>query len=210
MPQILKEQLRTRILDSARSEFVRRGFQQASMRDIAASAGTTVGNLYRYYPGKEEILRALTEEPLKEIASMIARLSRQQVRLFGEQIELDLKAEEIYGVMDALADAIVPIFRRYPEECLILMMQSQLNEQITGWFSRLVDVLMRRHVSDGRESHILSRGYAVALFSGFREIFVSSGDDDSRLSGSIKNYLRGFVSALSYGFEERKQDHELY
>ena len=53
--QTLKEDVREKIIDSAKNEFLEKGIERASMRDIAAGSGMTVGNLYRYFKNKEEL-----------------------------------------------------------------------------------------------------------------------------------------------------------
>lgn len=57
--QVLKDDIKRRILDVARQEFDHRGFTKASMRDIAAKVGVGVGNLYNYYPSKDDLFRAV-------------------------------------------------------------------------------------------------------------------------------------------------------
>lgn len=55
---------RSRILEGARVAFLRFGFQRASMADIAAGAGVSRTALYHYFPGKDEVLRAVVDELL--------------------------------------------------------------------------------------------------------------------------------------------------
>jgi AcrR family transcriptional regulator len=52
---------RMAILDAAELNFVRRGFHRTTMQDVAADAGMSPGNLYRYFPSKEAIVEGLTE-----------------------------------------------------------------------------------------------------------------------------------------------------
>src|SRR5918997_5158918 len=62
MPKLSEEALearRGRIEEAARELFIRRGFHATSMRDIAQGAGTSLGNLYNYYPTKEDILESI-------------------------------------------------------------------------------------------------------------------------------------------------------
>src|SRR5918997_6800213 len=62
MPKLSEEALearRGRIEEAARELFIRRGFHATSMRDIAEGAGTSLGNLYNYYPNKEDILESI-------------------------------------------------------------------------------------------------------------------------------------------------------
>jgi AcrR family transcriptional regulator len=53
---------RARILDGARAAFLRFGFERSSIADIAAGAGVSRTALYHYFPGKEEVLRAVVDE----------------------------------------------------------------------------------------------------------------------------------------------------
>jgi AcrR family transcriptional regulator len=53
---------RRRIMDGARSAFLRFGFERASLADIATGAGVSRTAVYHYFPGKEEVLRAVVDE----------------------------------------------------------------------------------------------------------------------------------------------------
>ncbi|MBC7292682.1 MAG: helix-turn-helix transcriptional regulator, partial [Thermoleophilia bacterium] len=61
MSRVTPETFETRrdaILAAATRVFARRGCAEATMQDVAAEAGLSVGALYRYYPGKEHLVRA--------------------------------------------------------------------------------------------------------------------------------------------------------
>jgi AcrR family transcriptional regulator len=68
--QVLKEEVRQRIIKSARREFKKCGFEKASMRSIASSANMTVGNLYRYYKNKEDLYGAIIGSLFDEIKTL--------------------------------------------------------------------------------------------------------------------------------------------
>jgi AcrR family transcriptional regulator len=53
---------RSRILEGAGKAFLRYGFERASMADIAVGAGVSRTALYHYFPGKEDVLRAVVDE----------------------------------------------------------------------------------------------------------------------------------------------------
>src|SRR3954469_850017 len=52
------EETRERILDAALGLFREKGFDQTTMRDIAAEAGVATGAAYYYFRSKEELARA--------------------------------------------------------------------------------------------------------------------------------------------------------
>ena len=56
-----------RILETAKREFLNRGFQGTSMRRIASLAGLTTGALYGCFDSKERIFDALVEEPYEAV-----------------------------------------------------------------------------------------------------------------------------------------------
>ena len=52
-----------KILETAKKEFLERGFQGTSMRRIASLAGVTTGALYGYFDSKEKIFDSLVKDP---------------------------------------------------------------------------------------------------------------------------------------------------
>jgi AcrR family transcriptional regulator len=54
-----RQRHRTEILDSARQVFCSRGYERATMADIAAEAQFAVGTLYRFFRSKESLFEAL-------------------------------------------------------------------------------------------------------------------------------------------------------
>ncbi|MFN4154238.1 MAG: TetR/AcrR family transcriptional regulator [Paracoccaceae bacterium] len=63
----LADQRSAEILDSARAAFAEKGFDGASMQDIARKAGMSVGNFYRYFPSKAAIVEALIALDMAEM-----------------------------------------------------------------------------------------------------------------------------------------------
>jgi AcrR family transcriptional regulator len=53
---------RRQIIDGARAMFLARGFDAASMNDIARAAGVSKGTLYVYFKHKEELFEAIVEQ----------------------------------------------------------------------------------------------------------------------------------------------------
>ena len=61
MPQVKKSQVKKSILDAAFSLFAEKGYQSTSMPEIAAKAGITPGNIYRYYQSKFKLFYDVLE-----------------------------------------------------------------------------------------------------------------------------------------------------
>lgn len=68
-------QQRERILNAARSCFVKHGFHTASMAKIAETAGMSPGLIYRYFDSKNDIILAIIEQQLEDARADIAALA---------------------------------------------------------------------------------------------------------------------------------------
>lgn len=60
-----------KLLASAKSEFMEKGYAKTSLRKICANAGMTTGALYFFFKDKEDLFRSIVEEPYKELMKMI-------------------------------------------------------------------------------------------------------------------------------------------
>jgi TetR/AcrR family transcriptional regulator, repressor for uid operon len=76
----------TQILEAAMVCFAKRGFHQASMHDISAEAGISVGLIYRYFENKEAVIAAMADRHKKEIHDVLER-ARQAPSLL-ESLEI--------------------------------------------------------------------------------------------------------------------------
>src|SRR5215467_15656227 len=77
---------RCQILDAALVCFAKHGFHQASMHDISAEAGISVGLIYRYFENKEAVISAMADRHKKEIGEVLER-ARQAPTLL-ESLEI--------------------------------------------------------------------------------------------------------------------------
>lgn len=59
--------MREIIFDRALELFSERGFEGASMRELARRAGTTPSNVYNYFPSKDELLREVFHQGAAQI-----------------------------------------------------------------------------------------------------------------------------------------------
>ena len=106
---------REQILDAALRSFGRNGFHATTMQDVATEAGLSPGALYRYFPGKTDLVAALAKQHRErnlaifatadagaETATMFRHLGEAFFRQFEEPdfadwlpINIELWAESI-------------------------------------------------------------------------------------------------------------------
>jgi len=97
-----------RIIEAAKKEFLQRGFNGASMRRIAASAGVSASGLYKHFPSKEEIFASLVEDTKKEFERQYRERERREYANIGdgpvarrESTDTRWAVEFIYDHLDA-------------------------------------------------------------------------------------------------------------
>ncbi len=73
------EERRLRILSAAEHCFVRTGFHKTTMQDVAAEAGMSAGNVYRYFPSKDAIVEGLVARDRAEVTAGFERLRADNV-----------------------------------------------------------------------------------------------------------------------------------
>jgi AcrR family transcriptional regulator len=83
MPRSKAQSIRVRlesrgqIISTARRLFSEKGYDSCQVSDIAREAGMSHGNIYWYFPSKEEILRAILTEGFEALVDMFAEVSVQ-------------------------------------------------------------------------------------------------------------------------------------
>ena len=81
------EKNKDRIEEAAKKLFIKQGFHATSMRNIAARAGTSLGNVYNYYRTKEEILGSIISKYQTTIDS--------RLRSIFDEIDQPLEPESL-------------------------------------------------------------------------------------------------------------------
>ena len=69
--QVLKEDIRGRILTVARQQFGQKGYPKTSMREVAELAGVGVGNIYNYFTNKDELFHEVVRPVLCALEAML-------------------------------------------------------------------------------------------------------------------------------------------
>ncbi|WP_279483798.1 helix-turn-helix domain containing protein [Aureimonas sp. SK2] len=70
-PALRAERKKRQIMDGARRVFLDRGYSEASMDEVAASAGVSKGTVYKHFGGKEALFEAVVIAEAEEIAGLL-------------------------------------------------------------------------------------------------------------------------------------------
>lgn len=100
-----KEEMKRRILDSAKNLFLEVGFEKTSIRNIAEAIEYSPATIYLYFKDKNELLFTLHQEALIEFTKTFARASTSKdpferlVKLGREYLTFALENPELYELM---------------------------------------------------------------------------------------------------------------
>ncbi|NLI77213.1 MAG: TetR/AcrR family transcriptional regulator [Candidatus Riflebacteria bacterium] len=116
MGQTRKREVEEAIQEAALEAFARLGFAGASMERIAAAAGISTGNIYRYFPGKEALFDALLPDA---VVSQVRRLVRRRMEALA-QVE-DVRTLPPTAAFHAASEELFTFARREGRRLVILL-----------------------------------------------------------------------------------------
>lgn len=61
-----------KLLASAKTEFMEKGYSKTSLRKICANVGVTTVTLYFFFKDKENLFRSILENPLHDLLEMMS------------------------------------------------------------------------------------------------------------------------------------------
>ena len=89
------ESIDPRILKSAKEEFLKNGFEKASLKTICTNANVTTGALYKRYKGKEELFGAIVQPTLDDLNEILeSKKIENRGYLTDEQLKLAWNMDE--------------------------------------------------------------------------------------------------------------------
>lgn len=115
--RILKDDKYNSILLAARTEFIGRGYKEASMRSIARRAGVGLSNIYNYFRNKDDIYRAILKPVENELFAFIARQHTEE--------RVDFNRLSPFGHDEEVIDQYIDLVCRYKEELRLLLYRSE-------------------------------------------------------------------------------------
>lgn len=110
--QYLKEEIKNKIMAAALKEFSQKGFLGSSMRAIAQNAGVAIGNVYRYFPGKDELFNEIMRPVYKKVMYELENMKKQSP---GYTV----------SVLDSIVNNIMQLLKDYKTEIMILVDKSE-------------------------------------------------------------------------------------
>ena len=122
------------IHDAAKAEFLEKGFQAASLRNIVKTAGVTTGAFYGYYASKEELFEALVKEPYEFLMARFRRAQEEFAALPEEE-----QQENMSGISGTYMEEMLVYAYQHLEEFKLILLCSE-GTRFAGLVDEMVEV----------------------------------------------------------------------
>jgi AcrR family transcriptional regulator len=187
------------ILASLRNAFVEKGFDGASMQDLARAAGMSVGNFYRYFPSKAAIVQAMCGMDMAEIQKDFADVQQSDAPLqclrerilthFGDDA---LKDGQLWAEVTAASI-------RKPEICAVAR---QMEETITAFLSAVFANVTRRSFDEARARYEGQCQMLIMLVKGISTRTAQFGPASPALTAQAVGVVDQILTEISRDIAE--------
>ena len=175
--QVLKENIRSRVLTVARQQFGQKGYSKTSMREIAESASIGVGNIYNYFTNKDELFCEVVRPVLNALEAML----QEHHGIRGEDIMM-MRSEKY---LKSCIDEYVSLIDKHRSLMEILLFRAQgsslehfredytdrSTELVKEWFSSM----QQKHPEiNTAVSDFIIHLHTVWMFTLFEELLMHS------------------------------------
>lgn len=189
--QILKEDIRGRILAVARQQFAQKGFSKTSMREIAKQAGIGVGNIYNYFSNKDELFRMVLRPVLHAMEAML----QDHHGIRGEDVMM-IRSEEY---LQESVDEYVSLIKEHRALLEILFFKAQgsslekfredytdrSTELVKAWFAAMKE----KHPEINADvSDFIIHLHTVWMFTLFEELLMHSVQEEE-MESILHDYI---------------------
>lgn len=193
--------VKQRLIEVGRKEFLEHGYLKASMRNISSAANVTTGAIYFFFHNKEEFFRAILDETAAEWKKHLQDYSESEISGKKSSAENDreliaflfIHKEEVRILFEKSAGTVYETYRE--ELCEIL------EEAFLEFYKRfggkeedagIIKIVVRMRLQG--YSELLHGDYTMEQAIKYAELLAAYGD--SGFEGMMKQYNGMLMSSV--------------
>lgn len=186
VPRLKRGEARVAALKRAAAEvFVSRGYDAATMTEIALRAHAPIGSLYQFFPTKASLAAALHDDLLAVLGGMLEELrERAGERMTTVADSISRMLRRIAEFLDVYPEFVVLLSRRDLDKERKRATRALLHRHVVALFSQSVQPLRRRRVEV----------IAVVMLEMMKALPADSAAEDAELQGAARAELRGLFA----------------
>jgi AcrR family transcriptional regulator len=175
------------LLEAAASVMAERGYDAATMTEIAERANSSIGSLYQYFPNKEAVVQALRKKYVEELEERWVPLVAQASRMSLKQL------------VDRLFDMIIDYIEKRPAYLPLqgaaggyrrdAASRDRLREQFAALFRE-------RRPEMSKENAFRVANVTVQVLKAMNPLYVEAkGAEREEIVREFKSLLMGYLSS---------------
>lgn len=190
--QVLKEDVKNKIVEAAVDEFLVNGYEKSSLRTIASQAGITIGNIYSYFSSKDDLFDHVVSPAAEALDDLL-------------ELDIIRITDKHSTNLDFVSKRICEVFISNKERFFILINGSSgskyanTKESVIDFISKRFKAELFPRLNKQNIDPLFSRVLATALLSGFLTIFNHYGGDEDSLMNLISDLLEVFLGDMPLG-----------
>ena len=193
--QYKKDEVRKSILESGEKNFLKFGFEKASLRSIVKDANTTIGNFYNYFNSKEELFNTLVVDDYE----MFMRLLNEHETINRPDYLWNLSDPTVWRKV--LSEFISELIPEFSNGFILLIKSSQGTsyEQTRELLIKAVEEHFIDHIDRFSKDKALVEYTSIIasqFVDGFTKIFLDFDDQKTRKKLLIDHLLFYMIGTM--------------
>lgn len=129
------------LIEAAKKEFLEKGYNKASLRNICAKAGMTTGALYFFFDNKEDLYSSIVNPPIEELKRMIIEHFKEDRDFMTNIKSMDLGNLDHSDIAEML---VKHIYKNY--DSFILLLSGSKDGALDEVIDEFVDLIEKSTV----------------------------------------------------------------
>ena len=143
------KETKKKLVESAKKEFIEKGYSKASLRNICKDAGMTTGALYFFFQNKADLFSAVVDEPLQRLKDVMWRHYNGEAEQFEQG---DVAKDDFSDDMDSAKQIIHYMYQNYDVfQLLLTKSQGSKYENFIDEFVAVTELHYREMVKQAKE-----------------------------------------------------------
>jgi len=193
--QLIKENIRTRILEAAKQEFYSSGYAGASLRNFARKAEIVTGNSYTYFENEDKLFRAVMDKTLLDIENGLSVLDGNEKEVKSTLFEKN--------TLNIFFNKVLEFVKENREELKIIYFKSAGSE-LENYKNNLIDKYTNTlyDLLNNDENYNISRFFIHNLLSMYinviSEVLMHDIQDDilNKFNGEISSFIHHGTNSI--------------
>ncbi len=197
-----ERETKEKLLQSAKAEFLEKGYTAASLRTICKNAGVTTGALYFFFKDKEDLFASLVQAPLEKIMGIVTDHYASEAEHIFEYMQRS-NSENFEQSDDYIASIqATKLLYSYYDEMILLLAKSQGSRfencmdqfvSITEkHYAKMSEIICKNKHKPNMDAHVIHWISHVQIEAfGYLLTHVKSEEEAEKLLPHIIKYLTG-------------------